>query len=160
MFALNALTFLAFLFALRGCACAPAPPRKAGSMLAAIGEGLRYTRAHGGIGPILLLQAVLAVSARPFFELLPGFAADVFGRGAPGLAMLSSSVGIGAVVAGLWLAQRGGEGRLALLVLLQLAADRALDARLRAQQLVPGSRSPAWRSTALRWWSRALAPRP
>ena len=75
-------------------------------MLGAVADGLRYTPRHPGIGPILLLQAILAVSARPFFELLPGFAADVFGRGASGLAMLSSTVGIGAVVGGLWLAQR------------------------------------------------------
>jgi predicted MFS family arabinose efflux permease len=118
VFALNALTFLAFLFALQHLRLPPlAPPRTKGSMLAAVAEGLRYTRAHGGIGPILLLQAILAVSARPFFELLPGFAADVFARGASGLAMLSSSVGIGAVVAGLWLAQRG-QAQLTLIVLL------------------------------------------
>jgi predicted MFS family arabinose efflux permease len=117
VFALNALSFLAFLFALKHLRLPPlAPARPTGSMLAAVGEGLRYTRAHGGIGPILLLQAILAVSARPFFELLPGFAADVFARGASGLAILSSSVGIGAVVAGLWLAQRGGQ--LTVLVLV------------------------------------------
>jgi predicted MFS family arabinose efflux permease len=61
---------------------------------------------------VLLLHAILAVSARPFFELLPGFASDVFGRGASGLAMLGSAVGIGAVAAGLWLAQRREESRL------------------------------------------------
>jgi predicted MFS family arabinose efflux permease len=119
VFALNALSFLAFLFALGRLRLPPlAPARGAGSMLGAIGEGLRYTSAHPGIGPILLLQAILAVSARPFFELLPGFAAEVFARGASGLATLSSSVGIGAVVAGLWIAQRGGQAQLAWLVLL------------------------------------------
>jgi len=75
-------------------------------------EGVRYTVRHPGIGPLLLLHAVLAVSARPFVELLPGFAAEVFGRGAPGLATLSSTVGIGAIVGGLWLAQRGATARL------------------------------------------------
>jgi predicted MFS family arabinose efflux permease len=67
---------------------------------------LRYTREHPGIGPLLLLNAVLAVSTRPYFELLPGFAAEVFGRGAEGLAMLGSAVGLGAIVGGLWMAQR------------------------------------------------------
>ena len=54
-------------------------------MLDAVADGLRYALRHPGIGPILLLQAVLALCARPFVELLPGFAAEVFGRGARGL---------------------------------------------------------------------------
>jgi predicted MFS family arabinose efflux permease len=36
-------------------------------------------------------------------------AAEVFGRGAPGLALLSSTIGIGAIAGGLWLAQRPGQ---------------------------------------------------
>ena len=48
-------------------------------MLNAVADGLRYALRHPGIGPILLLQAVLALCARPFVELLPGFAAEVFG---------------------------------------------------------------------------------
>jgi predicted MFS family arabinose efflux permease len=108
VFALNALSFLAFLFALARLRLPPLALDGQGrrSMLGAIGEGLRYTTSHAGIGPLLLLHAILAVSARPFFELLPGFASDVFGRGASGLAMLGSAVGIGAVAGGLWLAQR------------------------------------------------------
>ncbi|MGH6915848.1 MAG: MFS transporter, partial [Geminicoccales bacterium] len=114
VFALNALSFLAFLFALARLQLpAIAFDRQAQrSMLGAIGEGLRYAAGHPGIGPILLLHAVLAVSARPFVELLPGFAADVFGRGASGLAMLGSAVGLGAVFGGLWLAQRHEQARL------------------------------------------------
>jgi predicted MFS family arabinose efflux permease len=119
VFLINALSFLAFLFALWRLRLAPiGMPAKPGSVLDAVAEGLRYTVAHRGIGPILLLQAVLAVSARPFFELLPGFAAEVFGRGAPGLAMLSASVGIGAVAGGFWLAQPGSQARLTRVVLV------------------------------------------
>lgn len=114
VFALNALSFLAFLFALaRLHLPATTFDRQAQrSVLGAIGEGIRYAAGHSGIGPLLLLNAVLAVSARPFFELLPGFAADVFERGASGLAALGSAVGIGAVVGGLWLAQRHEQARL------------------------------------------------
>jgi predicted MFS family arabinose efflux permease len=114
VFALNALTFVAFLFALARLRLQPLALEGQGrrSMLRAIADGVRYTGRHAGIGPLLLLHAVLAVSARPFFELLPGFASDVFGRGASGLAMLGSAVGIGAVVGGLWLAQRHEESRL------------------------------------------------
>jgi len=114
VFALNALTFVAFLFALARVRLQPLALEGQGrrSMLRAIADGVRYTGRHAGIGPLLLLHAILAVSARPFFELLPGFASDVFGRGASGLAMLGSAVGIGAVVGGLWLAQRHEESRL------------------------------------------------
>ena len=76
-------------------------------MLQAIAEGLHYVVQHRGIGPLLALNATLAVSARPYVELLPGFAGAVFDRGAGGLAVLSSAVGMGAIAAGLFLAQRG-----------------------------------------------------
>jgi predicted MFS family arabinose efflux permease len=118
VFALNGLSFLAFLYALSRLRLAGiAAPKARRSMLGAIADGLRYAFRHPGIGPILLLQAVLAVCARPFAELLPGFAAEVFGRGAPGLAMLSSSIGIGAIVGGLWLAQRQDQAGLTRIVL-------------------------------------------
>jgi predicted MFS family arabinose efflux permease len=118
VFALNALSFLAFLFALSRLRLQPrGAPSSRRSMLGAIADGLRYTLGHPGIGPILLLQAVLAVCARPFVELLPGFAAAVFGRGAPGLALLSSTIGIGAIAGGLWLAQRSDQRGLPRVVL-------------------------------------------
>jgi predicted MFS family arabinose efflux permease len=119
VFAFNALSFLAFLFALSRLRLTPLGlPSQTTSVLDAVGEGLRYTVGHRGIGPILLLHAILAVSARPFVELLPGFAADVFGRGAPGLAILSSTVGIGAIVGGFWLAQRSAPASLTQVVLI------------------------------------------
>jgi predicted MFS family arabinose efflux permease len=40
-------------------------------------------------------------------ELLPGFAAAVFGKGPEGLAWLTSAMGLGAVVGGIWLGARG-----------------------------------------------------
>jgi predicted MFS family arabinose efflux permease len=118
VFALNALSFVAFLLALSRLRLEPsAVPTARRSMLGAVADGLRYALRHPGIGPILLLQAVLAVCARPFVELLPGFAAEVFERGAPGLAMLSSTIGVGAIVGGLWLAQRPGQAGLPEIVL-------------------------------------------
>jgi predicted MFS family arabinose efflux permease len=118
VFALNALSFLAFLFALSRLRLQPGGASRARrSILGAIADGLRYALGHPGIGPILLLQAVLAVCARPFVELLPGFAAEVFGRGAPGLALLSSTIGIGAIAGGLWLAQRPDQSGLPSVVL-------------------------------------------
>ena len=49
------------------------------------------------------------VGSRPLIELLPGFAAEVFHSGPTGLAMLTSSIGAGAIVAGLWLGGRAPE---------------------------------------------------
>ena len=119
VFALNGLSFLAFLFALSRLKLVPAGmPKARRSMLGAVADGLGYALRHPGIGPILVLQAVLAVCARPFAELLPGFAAEVFGRGAAGLALLSSAIGTGAIAGGLWLAQRPDGAGLPRVVLL------------------------------------------
>jgi predicted MFS family arabinose efflux permease len=115
VFALNALTFVAFLVALSRLRLEPPlarTPAERPPMLQALADGLRYTAAHPLIGPILLLHAMIGISARPFIELLPGFVDQVFGRGASGLAMLSSSIGIGAVVGALWLAGRSNDGHL------------------------------------------------
>jgi MFS family permease len=78
-------------------------------------EGFRYAARHRGIGPLLLFAALNGVFARPFLELLPAFADSVFHRGAPGLAMLASVTGGGALVAGLVLAARGGTRGLTLI---------------------------------------------
>lgn len=103
----NALSFLAFLFALTRLDL-PAPPGRSKGVSTVLGEirdGIRYASQHPGIGPLLLLHLVLALGVRPFVELLPGFASEVFAGGAGTLAVLSSTIGIGAIVGGLWMAQ-------------------------------------------------------
>lgn len=119
-FLANALSYLAFLYALSRMDLPAPPPGRRGAgpgLFAEAAEGVRYVARHPGIGPLLLLLTVLSVGCRPFIELLPGFADAVFGRGVDGLAILSSSVGIGAVIGGLWLAMRDGEAGLARLAL-------------------------------------------
>lgn len=111
VFGANALTFLAFLLALtriRLPRIAPAAPELRRSLLGDVADGIRYTARHPGVGPLLLLLTINSMTVRPFVELLPGFAADVFDRGADGLAMMTSVIGGGAIVAGLWLARREG----------------------------------------------------
>jgi predicted MFS family arabinose efflux permease len=120
-FAANAVTFLAFILALTKIHLPAAETRPAGgrrSILGEVADGVRYAARHPGIGPLLLLSIAVSIGVRPFVELLPGFAAQVFGRGADGLAMLSSTIGIGAILSGLWLAQRPktlGLGRFTLM---------------------------------------------
>ena len=70
-------------------------------------DGWRYATHHKGIARILVLLTVVAICGRPYMELLPGFADDVFSRGAQGLAWLVSVTGLGAMCGGFWLAQRG-----------------------------------------------------
>ena len=120
-FAANAASFLILLLALtrvRIDARAHITPRSGGNLLTDVVAGVRYVARHPGVGPLLLLMLVMSVAVRPFAELLPGFAAQVFGRGAQAFATLSATIGVSAIIGGLWLAQRGrveGLGRIALL---------------------------------------------
>lgn len=107
-FAGNSLTFIAILISL-GWIRLPSQERgqrRDSRILADIAAGYRYAARHPGIGPSLVLMSASCVFSRPVFELLPGFAAEVFGRGAAGLSALASVTGIGAIGAGLWLGSR------------------------------------------------------
>jgi MFS family permease len=125
-FAVNALTYIAFMVALLGVSVA----REAGAptgrtLFGASLDGYRYAARHPGIGTILLLVAATSLFARGFVELLPGFADQVFGRGAQGLAWLTAMIGLGAVCGGLWMVRRPGiEGltRVIVWVTLLMAA--------------------------------------
>jgi predicted MFS family arabinose efflux permease len=107
-FAANAVSYLAFLAALTRIRieATKAAPGRSRSMIADLGDGIRYTASHPGIAALLLLLTALGIGARPLSELLPGIAADVFNSGAGGLSVLASSMGAGAILGGLWLGQR------------------------------------------------------
>lgn len=112
-FAGNAITFVLFLLALSRIRLTqerPSRPAQKGGLLGEVRAGIGYAARHPGIAPLLFLLIVVCLCTRPFVELLPGFAEDVFKAGAGGLALLTATVGVGAVAGGLWLAQRGGEG--------------------------------------------------
>ena len=104
----KAATVLIFLFTITLIRLPPAPARaKDVGMLREIAEGFSYVFRHEAIRSLLLLLVIGAVFARPFAELLPGFADAVFERGAGGLALLTSAIGLGAMAGGIWLGQRG-----------------------------------------------------
>ncbi len=107
-FGVNAASYIAMIVALLALRMGPQerPARQVG-MIADMRAGIRYAVGHPAIAPLLLLAAATSMLARPVFELLPGFADAVFARGAGGLAILTSAVGLGAIAGGLWLAQRG-----------------------------------------------------
>jgi len=106
-FAVNALTYIGFLVALARLDSVKDVVRRADrSFLRAMVEGYLYAARHEGIGAMLLLMAVTSLGTRGFIELLPGFADKVFGRGPQALAWLMATVGLGAVLGGLWMVRR------------------------------------------------------
>ncbi len=76
-------------------------------ILESIGDGFTYARRHRGIWPLFVMLAAASLFARPLQELLPGFAGGVFDAGPSGLAWLTSSMGVGSLGAGIFLATRG-----------------------------------------------------
>jgi len=109
-FAFNALTYVASIAALVCLRLLPraAPETPPAGVFSEAFAGISYAVRHPAIGPLLVAAALVSVLARPVFELLPGFAGAVFERGPGGLAALTAAVGLGAIVGGLWLAQRPG----------------------------------------------------
>lgn len=122
--ALVALTFLQFFVVVMFIRVdEPERDRQAALSLALfrdMWQGMKYGFTHPGICFLLIMLGVTGVFIRPVIELMPGFAAQVFGRGPDGLAILMSSIGLGAMISGLWLAQRGRTGGLTRLVTTSL----------------------------------------
>lgn len=120
--AIAALTFLQFYLVLLFVR-ADEPERDGTlprNLIGDIKQGVGYVLGHPGIRFLMILLAVTGLLIRPCIELLPGFAAQVFGRGPDGLAILMSSIGLGATLSGLWLAQRGRTSGLTRLVTVSL----------------------------------------
>jgi predicted MFS family arabinose efflux permease len=130
-YAVSAITFLAFVVALAHIRL-PAEhgtELRSSSLVADLGAGLHYTASHAGIAVVLVLMIAGTVGVRPLIELLPAYAAEMFRSGASGLAILTSSVGAGAIFAGLWLGGRSnskGLSRVLLTTSLLLACSGAL----------------------------------
>jgi MFS family permease len=93
-----------------------------------VADGVRYAARHAGLGPLLLYSAATAMLLRGVQEILPPFVERIFGLGAESLAILTACFGVGALVAGLWVAARGkleGSTRLAVWSGLAQAAATA-----------------------------------
>jgi MFS family permease len=108
-FAINAATYIGFLVALAGLDGVREDARHGDrNLFGAMVDGYVYAARHPGIGAMLLLMAVTSLGTRGFIELLPGFADTVFGRGPQALAWMTATVGLGAVLGGLWMVRRPG----------------------------------------------------
>jgi MFS family permease len=105
-YAVGSFTFLASVF-LIDVTMPQRAPRANRNILQDIGESLTYVRSHRGIWPAFLLLATASIFVRPVQDMLPGFAGDVFKSDAVGLAYLTSSMGIGAMLSAGFVAYRG-----------------------------------------------------
>ena len=107
--AIGAATFLWFAFVLLTLRIEE--PRREGrarfNLFGDIMQGVRYVSSDPGIRFLMILMGMTGLFIRPYIDLLPGYAAKVFERGPEGLSILLSSIGIGAMCAGLTLARRG-----------------------------------------------------
>ncbi|MBS0641069.1 MAG: MFS transporter [Proteobacteria bacterium] len=81
--------------------------RSGASILQDALEGIRYVTRHRGIGPAMLFAATVGMTLRSVPEMLPPYVADIFGRGAEGLATLASTMGCAALIGGFLIAIRG-----------------------------------------------------
>ena len=109
VFLINTFLYLWFFTALWVVKVPPQADREP-SGLSIIGDiiaGYRYATSHPLIRPSLIILFGSSFLTRPLVELLPGLSSSVFHQGAGGLAILTSSMGIGAVLAGITIAQRG-----------------------------------------------------
>ncbi len=70
--------------------------------------GFRFVRSHAGLAPLVVILVTTSLFARPFTDLFAGFADDVFGMGADGLAWLTSMQGIGAFIGSITIARYSG----------------------------------------------------
>jgi MFS family permease len=61
-------------------------------------------------------MTVVSILFRPIQDMLPGFAGDVFGSDAVGLAWLTSAMGVGATFAAVWIALRARAAGLTMMV--------------------------------------------
>lgn len=106
-FALNGISYLAIVAAVVLVELRPTAGREKqpGDVWSELVAGVRYVRAHRSIRGLLLLVAIASVFGRGAMEMLPAFADAVLVRGSSGLAILTSAIGVGAVITGLVLAR-------------------------------------------------------
>jgi MFS family permease len=88
---------------------------------------LRYALGHEGIRRILVLSFCLSLFARPYMDLLPGYALAVFEHGTEGVGTMIAASGIGALGFSVFMALRGRtEGLTRMLIVSAATVSAAL----------------------------------
>jgi MFS family permease len=107
-FALNALSFLFVLGALRRIRPAKPPvARQSEHLLHDLAEGWRYAMGFLPVRRLLLMLAVVSITVGPYSSLMPAIAVKTFGDGAELVGFFIGCVGFGAVIAAAGMARRG-----------------------------------------------------
>ena len=107
-FALNALSFLAVLRALRGI---PEPRANAKTEGSSVWDGLRYLREHPAHGGLVVLTFVVCVFGWPVVTVLPAYTKLQLGLREDAYSLLLSAMGAGALGAALATATFGSMAR-------------------------------------------------
>jgi MFS transporter, DHA1 family, staphyloferrin A biosynthesis exporter len=120
-FYLNAITFLAVLYALTLMRFPDRTPRQAkASLLADLAGGLSYLNQRPTLRTLVLLALLPMVFGMPYMTMLTVFASDVLQVGGGGLGLLTACSGIGAVGGALWVAGNAHRLRLGRLMFFGL----------------------------------------
>jgi MFS family permease len=105
-FLINGISFAGVILALLAIKVAARTPTPRGSVLDEFTEGVRYVSRSLPIRRLLLHVALLSLLGTPYTVLLPAIAQDVLLGGPRTLGMLTSSIGCGALLAAIYLANR------------------------------------------------------
>jgi predicted MFS family arabinose efflux permease len=118
VFALNSVSFLAMILVIRPLRVwlDRPPAAKHSSFFADIKGGFAYVARAPDIAAIFLMAASLSILARPFGEMLPVFAGQVFKGGPQTLGMLLTAQGLGAMLGATIMIRRNSARPLAPLV--------------------------------------------
>jgi MFS family permease len=100
--------------------------RSGGNILVEIREGFRYIRTNPLIFRILFFTLIVVVLAMPFQQLMPIYTDDILKVGPPGMGLLMSVSGAGALIGSLFLAVMPGKKRGLILLGSGIVAGVAL----------------------------------
>ncbi len=103
-FFLNALSYLALLFAIVKVKFPPREHRETTTFRHELAEGFRYVWTHRPILLLVMVVAMVSMFGLPYLIMMPAFARDVLHVGPTGLGYLVASAGAGALLGGIHLA--------------------------------------------------------
>ena len=115
-FLLNIALAAIFLQQLRGLVGRPVGDKPREAIFANALAGMHYLLAHRNVLPLLLQAACIGLSVRPVAELLPAIAEKLYSGGAFTLTLLTSSMGLGALLGCVWFSGLGTLSRVILLI--------------------------------------------
>lgn len=104
LFLLNALSYVAVIYAVSQMPYEAEQPASTTSYTDALLGGIRYAWAHALTATLLFTSAILSIFGRSYQQLLPVYADDIWGISAQGYGILLSAAGAGAMIGALGLA--------------------------------------------------------